>query len=249
MTVSAATGLALAVAVLLGIRPVRRGGSGRWTGRFRAVAPRSMTTRAERAQSAERLRSEAGQLLRQYAALLQSGRSQPQAWADLSAHWRSRTPGHPLAEVCAQASAAEQAGLGAVVGLRRALQNSSAPADLREIEVLREVLVALISLHALSQTTGAPLSELCRRAAGALDEATALHAAIRTAAAGPRLTQLLLTLLPAGGLGMGMMMGASPLAVLLGTPWGAGALFLGSGMLALGRWWSSRLIRSVSQHV
>ncbi|WP_218221272.1 hypothetical protein [Nesterenkonia sp. Act20] len=249
MTISAATGLALAVAVLLGIRPDRRTVTVRWPGRFREAVARRVSRRAGRQHTAERLRSEAGQLLRQYAALLQSGRSQPQAWADLSAHWRSRTPGHPLAEVCAQASAAEQAGLGAVVGLRRALQTSSSPEDLRETEVLREVLVALISLHALSQTTGAPLSELCRRAAGALDEATALHAAIRTAAAGPRLTQLLLTLLPAGGLGMGMLMGASPLTVLLGTPWGAGALLMGTAMLVLGRCWSSRLIRSVSQHV
>ncbi|GAA1150917.1 type II secretion system F family protein [Nesterenkonia lutea] len=186
-------------------------------------------------------------LLRQYAALLQSGRSQPQAWADLCSHWRSRDPDHPLSRVCEQASAAEQAGLGAVVGLRRSLQASSFATA--EAEVLREVLVRLIGIHALSQTTGAPLSGLCRKAAGSLEEAAALHAAIRTAAAGPRLTQFLLTFLPVGGLGMGVLMGAGPLTVLFGTALGWGSLASGLTMLSLGRFWSARLIRSVSRDV
>lgn len=138
-------------------------------------------SRGQGSAAAESLRGDVSRLLRQYAALLQSGRSQPQAWADLCSHWRSRDPDHPLSRVCEQASAAEQAGLGAVVGLRRSLQASSFATA--EAEVLREVLVRLIGIHALSQTTGAPLSGLCRKAAGSLEEAAALHAAIRTAAA------------------------------------------------------------------
>lgn len=258
------------------------------------------------------LRGSAGSLLHQYAALLQSGRSQAQAWVDLSVHWRSREDSQLLAQVCERAASAEQAGLGAVVGLRRSLAEVAAacrpaagplgrnrlvtvareaahpavgaspalaPAasvtsgarvtpgadahlgigigigpgpgpglSVGAAAVLTEVLQGLISIHALSQSTGAPLSRLCRKAADSLEDSAALDAAVRTAAAGPRLTQFILAALPLGGLGMGALMGAQPLAVLFGSTLGWGCLLFGLGCLLLGWRWSARMIRAVTPH-
>lgn len=115
-------------------------------------------------------------------------------------------------------------------------------------EVLSEVLEHLISIHALSQSTGAPLSELCRRAAASLEDSAAQIAAVRTAAAGPRLTQLILAALPLGGLVIGVLMGADPLAMLFGSVLGWGCLVVGLGSLLLGWRWSTRMIRAVGQH-
>ncbi|MBO0597009.1 hypothetical protein I2485_14705 [Nesterenkonia sp. E16_7] len=262
------------------------------------------------------LRGSAASLLHQYAALLQSGRSQAQAWVDLSAHWRSREDHALLGQVCERAASAEQAGLGAVVGLRRSLAEVAAahrpragsvglhravtesriaadpvaspalgPAryvapgadahpgpgadahpgsgahahagpgpgpgpglSVGASAVLTEVLQGLISIHALSQSTGAPLSRLCRKAADSLEDSAALDAAVRTAAAGPRLTQFILAALPLGGLAMGALMGAQPLAVLFGSTLGWGCLVSGLGCLLLGWRWSARMIRAVTPH-
>lgn len=209
------------------------------------------------------LRGSAGSLLHQYAALLQSGRSQAQAWADLSAHWRSREDSHPLAQICERASSAEHCGLGAVVGLRRSLDSfteghrpgagpgprvTPVRVSANATVVLTEVLQRLITIHALSQSTGAPLSRLCRKAAESLEDSAALDAAVRTAAAGPRLTQLILAALPLGGLAMGALMGAQPLVVLFGSSLGWGCLTAGLGCMFLGWRWSTRLIRSVTPY-
>ncbi|MCH8561529.1 type II secretion system F family protein [Nesterenkonia sp. DZ6] len=229
---------------------------------LRTASLRGGRFRAER--SADDLGSSACSLLHQYAALLQSGRSQAQAWADLGTHWRSRETTHPLTQVCELAAAAEQAGLGAVVGLRRSLASVTASQRRRAgrtmgnfaparssattTVVLTEVLERLISIHALSQSTGAPLSALCRKAADALEDSAALEAAVRTAAAGPRLTQFILAALPLGGLAMGALMGADPFAVLLGSALGWGCLVVGLGSLLLGWRWSTRMIRAVGKH-
>lgn len=221
--------------------------------------------RLSKGRSADELRSSAGALLHQYAALLQSGRSQSQAWADLSTHWRSREAAHPLARVCELAASAEQTGLGAVVGLRRSMESLTAEHRPRSgrvtpnftvrrsrasatAVVLTEVLERLISSHALSQSTGAPLSGLCRKAADSLEDSAALDAAVRTATAGPRLTQFILAALPLGGLGMGVLMGADPLVMLFGSMLGWGCLVLGLGSLLLGWCWSTRMIRAVTRH-
>lgn len=225
----------------------RRGGSGesikhrlmhRWKRRG-PVAP----------GGSERIRADSTGLLRQYASLLQSGRTQAQAWEDLRSHWRSRDPQHPLAILCERVFAAEHAGLGVEVGLRRALKSSNAKVREDSKEVPRAVIERLVSVHALSQTTGAPLAGLCRQAAASLEEAAALHAAIRASSAGPRLTQHILTLLPIGGLFMGMLMGGSPVGVLLGTALGWACLITGLGILVFGRLWSDRMIRGVARDV
>ncbi len=249
-------------AVLLLIRPP----SGRRVRRVRGTgaglrAVRNGLRRVSGDRSGQ-LRREAAVLLRQFSALLQSGRGEGQAWADMRDHWRRRPAAaagmgsvppaegeeHPFAVLCAQVAASEQLGRGSAAGLRRHLrqtQEGSGPAE-RE---LRRLVEQLIAVTALSEQTGAPLSRLVEQLAAGMDEASELHAAVQTAAAGPRLTQLVLALLPLGGVGLGQLMGVSPLAALAGSPLGWLCLLAGAVLLAAGWWWSSRLIRGVMRHV
>lgn len=63
--------------------------------------------------------------------------------------------------------------------------------------------------------------------------------------AGPRATARILMMLPIFGIAMGMMMGVNPLAWLLGTPLGLGCLVAGIGLVALGYWWTWRIVQRV----
>lgn len=65
--------------------------------------------------------------------------------------------------------------------------------------------------------------------------------------AGPRATARILMLLPLFGIAMGMLMGVSPLAWLLGTPLGIGCLLGGLLLTALGYWWTSRIVAKVEE--
>ncbi|WP_120006740.1 type II secretion system F family protein [Nesterenkonia muleiensis] len=188
-------------------------------------------------------RKEAAELLRQFAALLMSGRGEAQAWTDLRETWRRRAPDHQLTKLCAQVAAAEAAGAGTAEGLRRCL---AAESD-RDPELTR-LLTRLVGVTRLSEQTGAPLSELVEQLASSVDDSAELAAAVQTATAGPKLTQLILSLLPVGGLALGQTMGADPLAMLFGGGLGliclaVGLLFLGAGSL-----WSRRMIQSVMRH-
>lgn len=264
---AAVFGLVVAAALML-IRPALGLRPGKASRRWDVSSVWSSLRRGSGGRGAE-LRGDAAVLLRQFSALLQSGRGEAQAWADLRDHWRRRSPlpartvlgrtvlerpvperaaqgeDHPLAAICAQVAASEQLGQGTAAGLRRCVQEMSGKA---EPDVLR-LLEQLIAVTALSEQTGAPLSRLVEQLAAGLDESSELHAAVRAAAAGPKLTQLVLALLPLGGVGLGQLMGVSPLATLAGTPLGWLCLVAGVFLLAIGWWWSSRLIQGVMRHV
>ena len=60
--------------------------------------------------------------------------------------------------------------------------------------------------------------------------------------AGPRATAMVLAGLPLLGLGLGQLMGAAPLAVLLGTPLGSILLVLGVGLAAAGVLWADAIV-------
>lgn len=215
--------------------------SGGFSSRF---SPRDMAQRMRTRDTMKpaQLRQDSAALLRQFSALLQSGRGEGQAWADLWAHWRGREPQHPLTLVCAQAAAAEASGSGTAEGLRRAVRQTTSAQ-------LRRLINRLIAVTALSEQTGAALSHLVEQLAGAVDDSAQLAAAVETAVAGPKLTQLILTLLPAAGVGLGHLMGAVPLQALFGGGLGLLCLLSGIGFLLVGRFWSARMIASVVRHV
>ncbi|WP_150461379.1 hypothetical protein [Nesterenkonia ebinurensis] len=193
------------------------------------------------------LRKDAAELLRQFSALLASGRGEAQAWMDLRETWRRRDPDHPLTAACQQIVAAESLGAGTAEGLRRAMAAEVSAAG--HNPELRGLLNRLLAVTALSEQTGAPLSELVEQMASSADDSADLAAAVQTAVAGPKLTQLLLILLPVGGLGLGQLMGASPLAALFGGGLGLACLLGGVLCLLVGRVWSARMINAVMRHV
>lgn len=78
-----------------------------------------------------------------------------------------------------------------------------------------------------------------------LESQRALKAAIREAVAGPRAAGVLLAMLPALGTGLGIMMGADPIAVLVDRPVGRIALVVGLLFEAGGLLWTNRLVARV----
>lgn len=244
---------AVAAAAVLLLLPAARASR---SPRSRTITLRGILARLQAlgADHSGALRRDGAVLLRQFSALLQSGRAEAQAWADLRSHWIARGPlegaadpaeEHPFAVVCGQVATSEQLGQGSAAGLRRCLRRSSSSLP----PEVRRCVEQLIAVTALSEQTGAPLSRLVEQLAEGMDEASELHAAVETAAAGPKLTQVVLALLPFGGLGLGQMMGVSPLATLAGTPLGWLCLVAGLSLLAVGWWWSTRLIHGVISDV
>lgn len=96
----------------------------------------------------------------------------------------------------------------------------------------------------VSEASGAPVASVLSRLATGLESELDAAALRRTALAGPRATSRLLNWLPLLGLLLGMVLGADPVAVLLGTTVGWWCLGGGAVLLVLGRWWSKRLLTS-----
>jgi tight adherence protein B len=99
----------------------------------------------------------------------------------------------------------------------------------------------------LAERTGAPAADLVERIEADARAADRAAASASAQAAGAQATALLLAGLPAAGIGLGVMMGANPVEVLLHTPLGAacalGALMLqGAGLL-----WADRLTAEVGR--
>ncbi|GAA3971740.1 type II secretion system F family protein [Gordonia caeni] len=65
--------------------------------------------------------------------------------------------------------------------------------------------------------------------------------------AGPRATALVLAGLPALGLGLGQLMGAGPIAVLLGTSLGSVLLVVGVALAAVGVRWADAIVARVTR--
>ncbi|HSO89831.1 MAG TPA: hypothetical protein VLR70_01640 [Arthrobacter sp.] len=108
----------------------------------------------------------------------------------------------------------------------------------------RRVWFQLAACFDVAEASGCPLADVLTRFAAQLEAEDDAEAARQTALAGPRATVRLLTWLPFLGLGLGVLLGADPAAVLLGTPLGVAALAAGLALTAAGRIWSARLVRT-----
>ncbi|MDI3213141.1 hypothetical protein [Arthrobacter sp. AL12] len=107
----------------------------------------------------------------------------------------------------------------------------------------RRVWFQLAACCDVAEASGCPLAEVLTRFAAQLEAEDDAEDARQTALAGPRATVRLLTWLPFLGLGLGVLLGVDPAAVLLETPLGLAALAAGLALTAAGRIWSSRLVR------
>lgn len=205
-------------------------------------------------------------LVQQMAALLKGGRTPARLWDELwllhggdpsapvsgdGASVRSRVlaPGAARMLAAARAAAVRGSPVGAALRAAAARSGGTASGKARgsgagESVRARRVWLQLAACFDVAEASGCPLADVLTRFAAQLEAEDDAEAARQTALAGPRATVRLLTWLPFLGLGLGVLLGADPVAVLLGTPLGVAALAAGLALTAAGRIWSARLVRT-----
>jgi tight adherence protein B len=112
-----------------------------------------------------------------------------------------------------------------------------------------ELLSAVAAAWRVGQGTGAGLAAALGSLADSAREAHAVRAELRVGVAEPRATAVVLALLPAAGLVLGWLLGADPLAWLLGTPAGRVVLLAGVALDLVGAAWSWRIVRGLEASV
>lgn len=103
-------------------------------------------------------------------------------------------------------------------------------------------VAAAVAACRLAARTGAPLAEVIDVVVAGVAEAADAEEARRTALAGPRATARLLAWLPAGGIALGTVLGADPVAVLLGGGVGGLCLVGGGALFLLGNRWVRAIV-------
>ena len=99
----------------------------------------------------------------------------------------------------------------------------------------------------VAERAGAPLARVLERVAGGLLEEVSRADEREVALAGPRATATVLGFLPLVGLGMGALLGADALGMLLGTRPGWACAGAGAALWLTGRAWTRRLVHR-AQH-
>ncbi len=124
----------------------------------------------------------------------------------------------------------------------------SVPAVLREADGCTATAAATLRRLAagwrLTESAGAPLCAVLEHAERSATAQRQHSRQVAALLAGPRATAVLLAALPLVGLALGAAMGARPLAVLLHSPAGQGALVTGVLLELVGLAWTDRIVRS-----
>ncbi|MDX6256222.1 MAG: tight adherence protein [Frankiales bacterium] len=98
-------------------------------------------------------------------------------------------------------------------------------------------------------SAGLPIADLLDSAAAAARAGATLQGMARAELAGTRSTAAVLAVLPLAGIAMGQLLGARPLAVLVGTGWGAGCLVGATALTAAGLLWMRAITAGVRRSV
>jgi tight adherence protein B len=106
---------------------------------------------------------------------------------------------------------------------------------------------ALAAAWELSEQTGAPLADVMDRLAVGLRQEAEVAAEVEAALAAPRATSRLLAGLPLVGVALGELIGARPVAVLVGTPLGRLCALGGLVLAGAGQLWTRALVRRVDR--
>lgn len=202
-------------------------------------------------------------LIHQLTGLLAAGRAPHLLWADAAALQTSNGPPSdgslaqrllPVLDAAAQAASLglspvpvfQMAARGGQRSRRDPAQRTKGRKEHGRTDPLAALWVELAACVAVSERSGAALAGVLGRYAAQLESGLDSEAARETAMAGPQATARLLTWLPAGGLGLGYVVGGDPLGVLLGSPlgWLAGAA--GVALALIGRFWSRGLVRQAA---
>lgn len=189
------------------------------------------TVRMRRARRGRRHSTECGYLLDALSAVI----------AEL------RVGAHPSA--AAAVAAREAAGIAAqafAVGAARSrLGGSGADGLLRPHTVIAAELVRVADAWRVAERHGLALAELLAAARADLAARIKFRHRTEAALAGARATAAILAVLPVLGIGLGQLMGAQPLRVLLFSSIGTYLLPLGAGLACAGLLWADEITRRV----
>jgi tight adherence protein B len=148
-----------------------------------------------------------------------------------------RTVLHQRAETAAIDSVAE------LVGDLRAGASPAALALSGSGEPVAVAHGAVSVAVAVSERTGAPLADVLDRVETQLRQTQRMRRTADSHGAGTRATAFLLAILPIGGVGLGYVIGADPLALLFRTRFGGGCALIAVLLQLAGLVWSDRLAR------
>lgn len=188
--------------------------------------PRLWSPATSRRREEERRRADVQRLLSAFGAELRAGQSPRDALREAASGASSHA--------CPAALAACALGSGVAAALR---QDARAPGS--------GALRGLAACWQVGELSGARFAEavdqLIERARRDIDVRRQLGSEL----AGPRATARLVGGLPILGLAIGYVLGANPVAWLIGTPLGSAVFALGVTLDVLGLWWMSRLVATV----
>ncbi|MDG3009372.1 secretion protein F [Rhodococcus sp. D2-41] len=148
-----------------------------------------------------------------------------------------------VARVFREAAARSALGGGVADGLRSARLADDAPAELGAAE--GGPLQRVADAWDMAERHGVAMAELLDAVRRDLSGRHGFRSRVRAGLAGARATSTVLALLPLLGVGLGELMGAHPLGVLLGGGWGGALLVVGTVLVCAGLLWSDRIAAKV----
>ncbi|WP_157103293.1 type II secretion system F family protein [Neomicrococcus aestuarii] len=183
------------------------------------------------------VQEQTAQSVRKVAALMRAGVPPVKAWELMAQHHVSTGANGESAQefalVAKRVSAAMRLGLEPDQPLQKASRDSG------------DLWSRLSWCVSLSKKTGTPLSTLFEKVAADETDRADRGRALESILAGPKTTRRLLSWLPAAGVAMAQLLGAGPLAVLFGSPFGLALLVGGCLLWFANLWWSNRLLQQV----
>jgi tight adherence protein B len=108
-----------------------------------------------------------------------------------------------------------------------------------------ETLAEVAAAWQIAEQAGSPLATVLDRAAATVRAEVELDRDVAVEAAPARATGQLMALLPLAGLGLGMLLGANPIRILLASGVGVACLVAGLGLACLGVWRIERIVAEV----
>ncbi len=128
---------------------------------------------------------------------------------------------------------------------RAAVIGADVPAALRRDARSTPVLRPVAAAWGISQQTGSGLADVLDNIADGHRRTDEVRRLLAVELAGPRATARLMSLLPAVGVGLAMMLGADPIGWFTSSVAGFACLAIGLSLNAVGFWWISRIVRRV----
>ena len=110
-----------------------------------------------------------------------------------------------------------------------------------------EGLTVVAAAWHLAEQAGAPLAGILDRMAASIQDEVDLDREVAVEAGPARATARLMAVLPIFGLGLGMLLGVNPVAVILGSGLGVACLVAGLALACGGVWWIERIVSSLER--